>query len=108
MLGEDDNAARDCDIIHEFLIYLLKRWGRELNSREEAIKRSPQGKLDSGMHKQTMENLRPLMNSLERHTCNFDIRIHLIHICRLCIIERDYIKANTAYMVRFNLQCLNF
>ncbi|KAI1724998.1 prp18 domain-containing protein [Ditylenchus destructor] len=98
LLGEDENPNRDCDIIREFLVYLLKRWGRELNAREEAVKRSPQGKLEAGTHKQTMECIRPLVTSLEKYTCNSDIRIHLIHICRLCIIERDYIRANNAYM----------
>ncbi|KAI1715542.1 prp18 domain-containing protein [Ditylenchus destructor] len=98
LLGEGENPNRDCDIIREFLVYLLKRWGRELNAREEAVKRSPQGKLEAGTHKQTMECIRPLVTSLEKYTCNSDIRIHLIHICRLCIIERDYIRANNAYM----------
>ena len=49
---------RDRDVIKDFLNYLLKRWGRELNSRDEAVKRSPIGKLESGTHKQTLENLR--------------------------------------------------
>lgn len=99
MLGEGEDPNRDCDIIYEFIVYLLKRWGRELNARDEATKRSDIGKLDAGFHKQSMDYLRPLMESLRKHTCNFDIRIHLIQICRLIIIDRDYIKANTAYMV---------
>uniref|UniRef100_A0A915DH35 Pre-mRNA-splicing factor 18 n=1 Tax=Ditylenchus dipsaci TaxID=166011 RepID=A0A915DH35_9BILA len=98
LLGEGDDANRDCDIIREFLVYLLKRWGRELNARDEAEKRSPKGKMEAGMHKQTMEQLRPLISSFEKYTCNSDIRIHLVHICRLCIIEKDYIRANNAYM----------
>uniref|UniRef100_A0A915D1J1 Pre-mRNA-splicing factor 18 n=1 Tax=Ditylenchus dipsaci TaxID=166011 RepID=A0A915D1J1_9BILA len=51
--------------------------------------------MEAGMHKQTMEQLRPLISSFEKYTCNSDIRIHLVHICRLCIIEKDYIRANT-------------
>jgi len=98
LLGQDENPDRDCDIIHEFLIYLLKRWGRQLNERDEAVKRSPQGKLEAGTHKQTMENIKPLLRLLEKHTCALDIRTHLIHIARLCILDRDYIRANNAYM----------
>lgn len=54
--------------------------------------RSAEGKLAATMHKQTMEHLRPLMNNLERHNVNADIREHLIKICRLIIIDRDYIR----------------
>ncbi|KHN82577.1 Pre-mRNA-splicing factor 18 [Toxocara canis] len=98
LLGEGDNPNRDCDIIREFFSYILTRWGRALNARDELTKRSAQGKLAATMHKQTMEHLRPLMSSLERHTTNTDIREHIVKICRLIIIERDYIRANNAYM----------
>lgn len=113
-MGEGDNPNRDCDIIRDFLVSLLERWGRELNARPETIKRSDEGKKEAGTHRQTMENLRPLMDSLQKYVCNSDIRTQLaylyaylgilvaifslIHICRLCIIDRDYIRANNAYM----------
>lgn len=84
--------ARDCDIIRSFLVHILKRWGDELNSREEAIKRSPVGKLEAGTHRQTMEHLKPLLEQLKVHSCNNDIRGHLCHIVRLCVIDRDYIQ----------------
>uniref|UniRef100_A0A914ZN80 Pre-mRNA-splicing factor 18 n=1 Tax=Parascaris univalens TaxID=6257 RepID=A0A914ZN80_PARUN len=98
LLGEGDNPNRDCDIIREFFSYILSRWGRALNARDELTKRSAEGKLAATMHKQTMEHLRPLLSSLERHTTNADIRQHIVKICRLIIIERDYIRANNAYM----------
>uniref|UniRef100_A0A0M3I9B6 Pre-mRNA-splicing factor 18 n=2 Tax=Ascaris lumbricoides TaxID=6252 RepID=A0A0M3I9B6_ASCLU len=98
LLGEGDNPNRDCDIIREFFSYILTRWGRALNARDELTKRSARGKLAATMHKQTMEHLRPLLSSLERHTTNADIRQHIVKICRLIIIERDYIRANNAYM----------
>lgn len=88
LLGQDDDANRDCDIIKEFINYILARWGRELNMRDEAVKRSPKGKLETAMLKQTMDHLKPLMQSLEKYSVNFDIRHHLIHICRLCILDR--------------------
>ncbi|MFH4974581.1 hypothetical protein AB6A40_001290 [Gnathostoma spinigerum] len=98
LLNEGDNPQRDCDIIRGFFEYILTRWARALNARDEAEKRSAQGKLDSGQHKQTMEHLKPLLTSLERHNVNVDIRQHLSKICRLIIIDRDYIRANNAYM----------
>uniref|UniRef100_A0A1I8EFL5 Pre-mRNA-splicing factor 18 n=1 Tax=Wuchereria bancrofti TaxID=6293 RepID=A0A1I8EFL5_WUCBA len=84
LLGEGDNPNRDCDVIREFFSYILTR--------------SAEGKLAATMHKQTMEHLRPLMKNLEKHNVNADIREHLIKICRLIIIDRDYIRANNAYM----------
>uniref|UniRef100_A0A0N4VPI3 Pre-mRNA-splicing factor 18 n=1 Tax=Enterobius vermicularis TaxID=51028 RepID=A0A0N4VPI3_ENTVE len=98
LLGVDDNPNRDCDILNQFFSYILKRWGRALNSRDELTKRSPEGKAAATKHKQTMEHLRPLQNMLQKHTVNADIREHLIKICRLIVIDRDYIKANNAYM----------
>uniref|UniRef100_A0A0R3RY64 Pre-mRNA-splicing factor 18 n=1 Tax=Elaeophora elaphi TaxID=1147741 RepID=A0A0R3RY64_9BILA len=98
LLGEGDNPNRDCDVIREFFFYILTRWGKALNARDEVEKRSAEGKLAATMHKQTMEHLRPLMKNLEKHNVNADIREHLIKICRLIIIDRDYIRANNAYM----------
>lgn len=41
-----------------------------------------------------MENLKPLMKSLKAHSTNNDIRGHLCHIVRLCVIEKDYIQVS--------------
>lgn len=98
LLGEGDNPNRDCEIIRRFFSYILTRWGKALNARDEVTKRSAEGKLAATMHKQTMDHLRPLLTSLEQHNVNADIREHLIKICRLIIIDRDYIRANNAYM----------
>jgi len=98
LLGEDDNPIRDCDIILQFLEYLLQRWGRALNARPEIEKRSAKGKNDAGMHKQTVEQIKPLIGALRKHSVNVDIRGHLVRICRLVVLERDYIKATNAYM----------
>lgn len=90
--------ARDCETIHAFLVHILKRWGKQLNDRDEKIKRLPAGKLEAGTHRQTMDNLRPLMNQLKVHTCNNDIRGHLAHIVRLCVIEKDYIQVSCLFI----------
>ncbi|ETN79481.1 Prp18 domain protein [Necator americanus] len=93
-----NDPHRDCDIILSFFKYLITRWGKELNRRDDEEKKSPAGKLQASIHKQTVMNLKPLLNSLENHSCNNDIRHHLTNICRLLIIDRNYILANNAYM----------
>ena len=73
----------DCDLIFAFITYILKRWAKELNARPEPIKRSPAGKVQAGMQKQTVEHMNPLVRSLEKHVVNSDIRAHLTTITRL-------------------------
>ncbi|KAK0417340.1 hypothetical protein QR680_012952 [Steinernema hermaphroditum] len=97
LLGEEKNTDQDCDILYEYLTFLMGRWAKELNAREEDEKRSAKGKLEAGSHKQTMEHIRPLLKSLKNHGCNNDIREHLVRICRL-LADREYILANNAYM----------
>ncbi|KJH52738.1 Prp18 domain protein, partial [Dictyocaulus viviparus] len=98
LLGVGNDPHRDCDIILSFFKYLITRWGKELNKRDDDEKKSPAGKLQASIHKQSVMNLKPLLTSLENHTCNNDIRHHLTNICRLLIIDRNYILANNAYM----------
>lgn len=85
MLGSGNDQA-DCDLIRAFLSYILKRWGKELNAREESVKRSAKGKLQAGMHKQTMEHVAPLIRSLEKYTVNNDIRLYLTNISKYNIL----------------------
>jgi hypothetical protein len=80
-LGTGDDS-KDCDLIHAFISYILKRWAKELNARSEQVKRSARGKLQAGMHKQTVEHLSPLMRSLEKHSVNTDIRVYLTNITK--------------------------
>uniref|UniRef100_A0A915PAK7 Pre-mRNA-splicing factor 18 n=1 Tax=Meloidogyne floridensis TaxID=298350 RepID=A0A915PAK7_9BILA len=96
-LGEGDDN-KDCDLIFAFINYIMKRWAKELNARPEQIKRSPAGKVQAGMQKQTVEHMNPLVKSLEKHSVNSDIRAHLTTITRFCVLDKDYIQANNAYM----------
>uniref|UniRef100_A0A1I7WEZ9 Pre-mRNA-splicing factor 18 n=1 Tax=Heterorhabditis bacteriophora TaxID=37862 RepID=A0A1I7WEZ9_HETBA len=98
LLGVGNDPHRDCDIILSMFQYLLARWGKVLNKRDDETKKSAAGKLEASIHKQTVMNLKPLLNSLENHSCNNDIRHHLTKICRLLILDRNYILANNAYM----------
>ena len=96
-LGKGEDAKRDCRIVFDFYNYLLQRWGRELNKRDEATKRSAQGKIESAVHSQSAENLKPLFSQLQSGSVASDIREHLVQITRI-LAEGDYIRANNAYM----------
>uniref|UniRef100_A0A673L2Y9 Pre-mRNA-splicing factor 18 n=1 Tax=Sinocyclocheilus rhinocerous TaxID=307959 RepID=A0A673L2Y9_9TELE len=56
--------VRDMDIINKVLRFLLGVWAKDLNSREDHVKRSVQGKLASATQKQTY--LEPLFRKLRK------------------------------------------
>lgn len=91
MLGSDDQE-RDCDIIYAFLTHILKRWGDDLEARDEVEKKSPTHKLEVTTYKQTMEHMKPLLVSLEKHACDNNIRGHLGKIIKICVIDKDYVQ----------------
>ncbi|XP_069315092.1 pre-mRNA-splicing factor 18 isoform X4 [Eulemur rufifrons] len=64
-LGKGDDH-KDMDIITKFLKFLLGVWAKELNAREDYVKRSVQGKLNSATQKQTESYLRPLFRKLRK------------------------------------------
>jgi len=92
-----ENYATECEVTFAFFNYILQRWGRDLNARPENVKRSIQGKFEAATHTQTVEHLKPLFNSLKNKTVAADIIVHLVHITKF-LLERNYIKANNAYM----------
>ncbi|KAF7246584.1 Pre-mRNA-splicing factor 18 [Varanus komodoensis] len=66
-LGQGDDH-KDMDIITKFLKFLLGVWAKELNAREDYLKRGVQGKLNSATQKQTESYLRPLFRKLRKRT----------------------------------------
>ncbi|XP_062347664.1 pre-mRNA-splicing factor 18 isoform X3 [Cinclus cinclus] len=64
-LGRGDDHY-DMDIITKFLKFLLGVWAKELNAREDYVKRGVQGKLNSATQKQTESYLRPLFRKLRK------------------------------------------
>uniref|UniRef100_A0A8C8RT98 Pre-mRNA-splicing factor 18 n=1 Tax=Pelusios castaneus TaxID=367368 RepID=A0A8C8RT98_9SAUR len=64
-LGQGDDH-KDMDIITKFLKFLLGVWAKELNAREDYVKRGVQGKLNSATQKQTESYLRPLFRKLRK------------------------------------------
>ncbi|XP_070763330.1 pre-mRNA-splicing factor 18 isoform X3 [Enoplosus armatus] len=61
--GDDDG---DQDVIDKFLRFLLGVWAKDLNSREDHVKRGVQGKLASATHSQTESYLKPLFRKLRK------------------------------------------
>ncbi|MGH0130319.1 UNVERIFIED_CONTAM: hypothetical protein FKN15_069122 [Acipenser sinensis] len=61
--GDDD---KDMDVITKVLKFLLGVWAKDLNGREDHVKRGVQGKLTSATQKQTESYLKPLFRKLRK------------------------------------------
>uniref|UniRef100_A0A8C5DEH2 Pre-mRNA-splicing factor 18 n=1 Tax=Gouania willdenowi TaxID=441366 RepID=A0A8C5DEH2_GOUWI len=92
--GDDDG---DQDVIDKFLRFLLGVWAKDLNSREEHVKRSVHGKLASATHSQTESYLKPLFRKLRKKSLPADIKESITDIIKF-MLEREYVKANDAYL----------
>ncbi|XP_068132245.1 pre-mRNA-splicing factor 18 isoform X4 [Hyperolius riggenbachi] len=64
-LGQGDDN-KDMDIINKVLKFLLGVWAKDLNAREDYVKRSVHGKLASATQKQTESYLKPLFRKLRK------------------------------------------
>uniref|UniRef100_F6ZCD8 Pre-mRNA-splicing factor 18 n=1 Tax=Monodelphis domestica TaxID=13616 RepID=F6ZCD8_MONDO len=95
-LGKGDDQE-DMDIITKVLKFLLGVWAKELNAREDHVKQSVQGKLNSATHKQTEAYLRPLFRKLQKRTLPADIKESITNIIKF-LLQREYVKANDAYL----------
>ncbi|KAK2084435.1 Pre-mRNA-splicing factor 18 [Saguinus oedipus] len=95
-LGKGDDH-KDMDIITKFLKSLLVFWAKELNGREDYVKRSVQGKLNSATQKQTESYLRPLFRKLRKSNLPADIKESITDIIKF-MLQREYVKANDAYL----------
>ncbi|KAI5098026.1 pre-mRNA-splicing factor 18 isoform X1 [Silurus meridionalis] len=91
------NDNKDMDIIEKVMRFLLGVWAKDLNSREDHIKRSVQGKLASATHKQTESYLKPLFRKLNKKILSPDIKESITDIIKF-MLQREYVKANDAYL----------
>ncbi|XP_048862972.1 pre-mRNA-splicing factor 18 isoform X2 [Brienomyrus brachyistius] len=91
----DDNG--DMDVINKVLKFLLGVWAKELNGREDQVKRSVQGKLASATHNQTESYLKPLFRKLRKKSLPADIKESITDIIKF-MLQREYVKANDAYL----------
>uniref|UniRef100_A0A3B4AVM6 Pre-mRNA-splicing factor 18 n=1 Tax=Periophthalmus magnuspinnatus TaxID=409849 RepID=A0A3B4AVM6_9GOBI len=87
--------------IEELVICLMTNtlgvWAKDLNSREDHVKRSVQGKLASATHSQTESYLKPLFRKLRKKSLPADIKESITDIIKF-MLEREYVKANDAYL----------
>uniref|UniRef100_A0A8C1W8W9 Pre-mRNA-splicing factor 18 n=1 Tax=Cyprinus carpio TaxID=7962 RepID=A0A8C1W8W9_CYPCA len=95
-LGTGDDF-RDMDVINKVLRFLLGVWAKDLNSREDHVKRSVQGKLASATQKQTESYLGPMFRKLRKKILPADIKESITDIIKF-MLEREYVKANDAYL----------
>ncbi|KAM5172030.1 pre-mRNA-splicing factor 18 [Mantella aurantiaca] len=95
-LGQGDDN-KDMDIINKVLKFLLGSWAKELNAREDYVKRSVHGKLASATQKQTESYLKPLFRKLRKKNLPADIKESITDIIKY-MLQREYVKANDAYL----------
>ncbi|XP_051952807.1 pre-mRNA-splicing factor 18-like [Xyrauchen texanus] len=95
-LGTVDDV-RDMDIIIKVLRFLLGVWAKDLNSREDHVKRSVKGKVASATQKQTESYLKPLFRKLRNKNLPGDIKESITDIIKF-MLEKEYVKANDAYL----------
>ncbi|CAG0918878.1 unnamed protein product [Notodromas monacha] len=91
------NNDYDSGIVLSYLKFLLRRWGDDLNSRSMAEKMSVKGKMASATYSQTQSYLKSLFRQLRKRKLPEDLLDSVVEIV-LCLLERDYLKANDAYL----------
>ncbi|XP_039617438.1 pre-mRNA-splicing factor 18 isoform X3 [Polypterus senegalus] len=99
--GEDDSQndlkVHEENTTIEELEFLLGVWAKDLNSREDYVKCSVQGKLASATQKQTESYLNPLFRKLRKKNLPADIKESITDIIKF-MLQREYVKANDAYL----------
>ncbi|RNA23163.1 pre-mRNA-splicing factor 18 [Brachionus plicatilis] len=87
----------DSQLVLKFIKFLVKQWGKNLNSRTLDEKLTVRGKIETALHSQTSLYLKPLCRKLKARVLPDDILDSLVKIC-LQLIERNYIKANEYFL----------
>lgn len=80
-----------CSCLFQFL---LDVWAKDLNSREDHVKRGVQGKLASATHSQTESYLRPLFRKLRKKVRLVEM-VKLLYLHGCCITECDVFFFNS-------------
>lgn len=86
----------DMNVITQFLQFLVKMWGNQLNSRAAEEKNSTRGKMASATYAQTREYLKPLLRKLKNKSLPEDITDSLTEIVKH-LLERNYILVNIVF-----------
>merc|ERR1711879_857482 len=93
------NRQIEMDHMLWILRYWQTLWGRELNTmRSFQHKKTEKGKKQTAVWKQSEDMLQPLYGMLRTHNLPADIACHLADMLKLSLVERDYVRANNAYL----------
>ena len=92
--GDAEHAA---DVILVFLKHLQFGWAERLNARDQNLKASLQGKLESGRFQQTSSYLQPLYRKLRTRSIDEEILEFLRRIVA-SMLDKDYVKASDWYL----------
>lgn len=84
-------------LVLKFIKFMVKQWGKNLNSRTLDEKLTVKGKIETALHSQTSLYLKPLCRKLKARILPDDILDSLVKIC-LQLIDRNYIKANEFFL----------
>ncbi|RZF36342.1 hypothetical protein LSTR_LSTR008823 [Laodelphax striatellus] len=95
-LGKGDRI-NDMEVIMQFLQFLLKMWGNQLNCRSSAEKMGTRGKMTLATFTQTQIYLKPLLRKLRSKSLPEDISDSLTEITRH-LLDRNYIMASDSYL----------
>lgn len=99
MLGKADKGDMEADvqIVSEFIKFMMTKWAKNLDERNEEDKRSVMGKRETTIHAQTRTYLKPLLKMLKKQTLTDDVRDSLVKMI-MFTLQREYIFAHEAYM----------
>lgn len=92
--GEED---KDRERVVKLLRHMCDLWEATLYQRADEVKRSQDGKNQSGVHLQTVQNLKPLLKGLRKNTIDYSIARFLAEIVEFMSL-REYSKATDAYL----------
>lgn len=95
--GEKGELDADVKIVYEFIKFMMTKWAKGLDLREEDVKTSVMGKREAGIHAQTRTYLKPLLKMLKKQTLSDDVRDSLVKMI-IFALQKDYILSHEAYM----------
>jgi pre-mRNA-splicing factor 18 len=85
----------------DYIIWRLQNWTRlweaELEAQGDSLKKTAQGKMAIAIFMQTQKAMLPLYRSLKQGSAPADV-VHSIREIINSIVEREYLKANDAYL----------
>jgi pre-mRNA-splicing factor 18 len=76
---------------------LIKEWGIYLDARSDDEKRSPQGKLITATHAQSLQSMKHFFKAMRKKALPVDVIWRITEICTY-LQQREYMMANDSYL----------